>query len=163
MITDPGTSGNSVYADYIGTDFAGKLAVANTGNGVVIENGAAGNTIGGTTSGINVISGNGGIGVLITGSGTAGNSVQGNYIGTDSTGMSMVGNAQVGAEVAAGATNNTIGGTVFTERDVISGNMAFGAISPARARPAMSSRATTSAPTSPAPAPGQRLRRGGHR
>ena len=116
VLTDPGTSGNSVYADYIGTDFTGKLAVANTGNGVVIENGAAGNTIGGPTIGIDVIAGNGGNGVLIDGAGTADNSVQGTYIGTDFTGTSTLGNAQVGAEVAAGATNNTIGDGVRRKR-----------------------------------------------
>ena len=47
--------------------------------------------------------------------------VQGNYIGTDVTGTSALGNSTNGVDVAGGLTN-TIGGTVAAARNVISGN-----------------------------------------
>src|SRR5581483_6643106 len=68
-----GTTGNVVEGDYIGTNGAGTAALAN-GTGIRIETGASGNTIGGTSGGArNVIAGNTGFGVLLTGSGTTGN------------------------------------------------------------------------------------------
>ena len=81
-----GTSGNVVLGNFIGTDFAGTAYLSNTTDGVVIQNHATGNTVGGTSSGAaNVISGNGANGVYLSGSGTTGNVVLGNLIGTDIT------------------------------------------------------------------------------
>ena len=48
-ISDSGTTGNLVEGDYIGTDSTGSHALPNY-DGVVIQNGAADNTIGGTTA-----------------------------------------------------------------------------------------------------------------
>ena len=60
----------------------GGSSVGNSGSGISISGGAASNAIGGTTAGArNIISGNAGDGVQITGSGTTGNVVEGNYIG----------------------------------------------------------------------------------
>ena len=60
--------------------------MANGGSGVLTIDGALGATVGGTTaSDRNVISGNSGDGVEITGSGTEENLVQGNLIGTGAT------------------------------------------------------------------------------
>ena len=82
---------NLVAGNYIGTDIAGKLAVANL-QGVLIADGALNNTIGGpqTTPGTgagNVISGNTDCGVVMTVAntnvGANGNLVEGNLIGTD--------------------------------------------------------------------------------
>ena len=64
-ISDSGTHLNEVLGNDIGTDDTGSYALAN-GTGVLIQNDAAGNLIGGTTPGErNVISGNSGNGVQI--------------------------------------------------------------------------------------------------
>jgi hypothetical protein len=119
VITGAGTSGNTVYNDYIGVDWTGKLALGNTGDGVDIQAGASSNTIGGATIGINVISGNGQNGIAVAGAGTTGNSIQGSYIGTDATGTAVVANHSIGVLIQSGATANIIGGTTLP--DVISG------------------------------------------
>ena len=53
-------------------------------------------------------------------SGTSGNVIQGDFIGTDKTGTVKLGNA-AGIEIHNGATNNTIGGTTTGAGNVISG------------------------------------------
>jgi hypothetical protein len=116
-----GTTANVVEGNYIGTDVTGTAAVANKNNGTFIDSGARGNTVGGTTVGArNVISGNG-TGIHVSGSGTTVNIVEGNHIGTDVTGTFAVANG-TGILLDNGASGNTIGGTVVTARNVISGN-----------------------------------------
>ena len=84
---------------------------------------ARGNTIGGTTAGArNVISGNNQSGVRIDGNGATGNLVQGNFIGTDVTGMISLGNTRVGVVVTGGASNTSIGGTAAGSGNLISSN-----------------------------------------
>ena len=88
----------------------------------MIQVGASNNTIGGTTAATgDVISGNAWDGVHIVNSGTTGNVVEGDDIGTDSSGLLSLANAW-GVYVTGGATNNTIGGTSPGARDLISGN-----------------------------------------
>jgi hypothetical protein len=57
----------------------------------------------------NVISGNGGSGVIISGSGTMSNTVLNNLIGGAIDGFTLVGNAENGVLITAGAQDNTIG------------------------------------------------------
>ena len=59
----------------------------------------------------NLISGNAGDGVEICGSGTTGNVVAGNLIGTDATGEAALPNGADGVQIDSGASNNTVGGT----------------------------------------------------
>ena len=66
--------------------------------------------------------GKGGVG----GSGTTGNVVEGDYIGTDASGAQALGNGNCGVWISGGANHNTIGGTTAAARDVISGNAAHG-------------------------------------
>ncbi|MFC1976241.1 right-handed parallel beta-helix repeat-containing protein [Chloroflexota bacterium] len=61
-------------------------------------------------------------GVYIDGSGTTGNIVSGNYIGTDESGTADLGNSERGVYISDGPQNNTIGGDTEGERNVISGN-----------------------------------------
>jgi CSLREA domain-containing protein len=113
-------TGNTVEGNYIGTDVTGAVALGNATNGVFI-NGAPSNTIGGTVAGArNVISGNA-FGVRIDGSGTTGNLLVGNYIGTDANGTADLGNTYDGVDVLS-APGNTIGGLAAGARNVISGN-----------------------------------------
>jgi uncharacterized repeat protein (TIGR01451 family) len=59
-------------------------------------------------------------GIVLSGSG--GNSIQGNFIGTDSTGNADLGNGAAGVRIQSLSTNNTIGGSTPADRNVISGN-----------------------------------------
>ncbi len=113
------SSTNDVQGNYIGTTAAGTASLGNSNNGIYIMSNADTNTIGGTTAGHrNIISGNGETGVRIDTS--TGNTVLGNYIGTDVNGTADLGNTQQGVYV--GSDTNTIGGTAAGSRNVISGN-----------------------------------------
>jgi hypothetical protein len=126
-LVGPGTSNNVVAGNFIGTDVSGTAALGNDGNGVSILAGASNNTVGGATAGArNVISGNSGDGVEITDSGTSGNVVAGNLIGTDVTGTVGFGNEGDGVAIQGGATNNTVGGSTAASRNIISGNSGDG-------------------------------------
>jgi titin len=121
VISGPGTSGNVVLGNLIGTDITGAANLGKYVEGVVIEGGATGNTIGGTAAGAgNVISGNSN-GIEIMDVGTSGNVVQGNLIGTDKTGTRALGNSNQGVHIAD-ASANIIGGTAPGAGNVISGN-----------------------------------------
>jgi hypothetical protein len=111
--------GNTVIAgNYIGLQLDGTTPSGNACNGVVINLGSSGNTIGGTSAqDRNVISANGGNGIWIGAS--SGNLVVGNYIGTDATGALKRGNSANGVAVVMGASGNVIGGT---PNNVISAN-----------------------------------------
>jgi hypothetical protein len=116
------TTNNTVSGNYIGTDANGSADLGNGGRGVYISN-AQNNTVGGDMEGErNVISGNDQIGVTILGSDATGNTVSGNYIGTDRDGTLDLGNAWSGVAISSGAQNNTVGGDTPGERNVISGN-----------------------------------------
>ena len=136
-LIDAGTTGNVVIGNLIGTNAAGTGAIGNT-IGVAIRNGASGNTIGGTAAGTrNVISGNrtagslnpdNGTGLLISDAGSAGNVVQGNYIGTNTAGAVAAGfgNGTYGVQFQAGVNGNTVGGTAAGAGNIIAGNNGIG-------------------------------------
>jgi hypothetical protein len=119
-------AGNQVQGNYIGCDVTGTLDLGNSGDGVFIIN-APGNTIGGTATGAgNLISGNNSEGVEIIVDGATGNQVQGNLIGTQVDGLSALGNSSHGVLIAAGARNNTIGGTAMGSGNTIAFNAGDG-------------------------------------
>jgi titin len=116
------STGNAVQGNFIGTNAAGLVAVANQ-IGISIEGPA--NTIGGlaATPGAppgNVIGGNT-LGIRIPVAAATGTVVQGNLIGTDVTGTAaLTANPSDGIEVHSAG--NTIGGAVPAARNVISGH-----------------------------------------
>ena len=134
-----GANNNQIAMNNIGTDVTGIHALGNTGNGILITAAASGNTIGGAVSGGNnptggvfvrpplgnLISGNGGDGVLIDGQATQ-NQLSGNFIGTDASGNSELGNTQAGVAIDDANGNQLIGCTVqqnpFVYYNVIDGN-----------------------------------------
>ena len=61
-------------------------------------------------------------GVDIQGAFSAGNRVEGNFIGTDPSGTLNVGSSFEGVEIRQGASENTIGGSTPGKRNVISGS-----------------------------------------
>ncbi len=124
VIITSNTTGNVVLGNYIGTDASGSLMVSNADGGVFLVVGAGQNLIGGTSAGAgNVISGNLGNGILMRGSDVVNNTVQGNFIGTDATGMNPLANTVAGVTIDTGSSSNLIGGTVPGARNVISGNI----------------------------------------
>ncbi len=85
--------GNVVQGNYIGTDRTGPWTSATPTMASLIAGGARNNIIGGTAAGAgNLISGNNGNGVEITGNGTTDNVVQGNFIGTNAAGSAALAN-----------------------------------------------------------------------
>jgi CSLREA domain-containing protein len=125
------TKGNNrVEGNYIGLTPAGITFGRNLTGVLVLD--SANNVVGGTSPAQrNVISGSIFEGVLILNNTSAvvatGNAVQGNYIGTDPTGMSTApfGNGRAGVRVTSGH-NNTVGGTAPGAGNLISGNRGVG-------------------------------------
>jgi len=121
---------NLIEGNYIGTDIGGNLAkdpnqqtFGNGGDGIFLDFCANSNTVGGTTGGArNIISNNDKNGVELGGKT---NVIAGNYIGTDLTGMSGLGNLQDGVRQSNGDAN-TIGGTSSASGNVISANAWYG-------------------------------------
>jgi titin len=118
--------GNVVQGNFIGLDATGAGGLGNLTAGIGVS-GAAQNQIGGTTAAArNVISANGNSssglgGVFFIGAGTAGNQLQGNYIGTDSSGTEALGNVNDGVSLQQVATN-FIGGSAAGAGNLISAN-----------------------------------------
>jgi hypothetical protein len=104
---------NLIVGNLIGTDVSGTKALGNGGVGIGI--GGPGNTVGGTSAADrNVIAANARGGVYVgNGASSAGNVVEGNYIGTDVTGMVALGNGGSGVTVGFGASDNTVTANVI--------------------------------------------------
>ena len=117
-----GSSRDTVENSMIGTDYTGTTTyyyptglgngIVGGGSGVVINTGSTLNTLIN-----NVISGNGGDGVLITGQGTTNNTLLYNEVGTDITGEHVVGNGN-GVAITGGASGDVL------NTNVLSGNSA---------------------------------------
>lgn len=102
-IHDAGTSENKVRANYIGTNAASSTDMGNGANGVAVGYGSSDNNV---TD--NVIGCNTGTGVYLFGTGTSGNTVSGNFLGTDRTGTVALGNTLRGVDIREGADGNTV-------------------------------------------------------
>jgi len=134
-----GSDGATVIGNLIGTDITGKSPLPNGGDGILVR-GSSHNIIGGSYAGAgNVISGNAGAGIsLPTTPGTPGvtafppqfNIIQGNFIGTDITGVAALPNGGDGIVFGRGSiffpTQNIVGGPMASARNVISGNVGNG-------------------------------------
>lgn len=143
VLVGSGATGNHVQGNRIGTDVTGRLALGNTQAGVLITDGtfesqphtsggASHDLVGGTAGGAgNLISANKTNGVVIAGTGSDHNRVQGNFIGTDVTGTLALGNGlslQAGLAIVSGPQSNTIGGSSAAARNIISGNSGDGVL-----------------------------------
>jgi len=122
ILLDVGSNGNTVAGNHVGINATGSAAVPNNQVGIWVY-GATGNTVGPG----NVVSGNytlgdpnTGFGILL-GSGADGNSIVGNFVGTDPTGTFAIGNARAGIRLQ-GASENVVGGTTPEARNISSGN-----------------------------------------
>ena len=135
-LTD-GTANVTIIGNKIGTNPDGDTAKANTGNGINVnftgtQNVGTLQIGGGTAAERNVISGNGGNGILFTGDGSAeiqGTvNIQGNYIGTNAAGTADLGNTSAGINHVEANLASTVGWVIGSATDtaaegnVISGN-----------------------------------------
>ena len=117
---------NQVSGVFIGTDINGENALPNADDGVAVTSASIGNFIGLSGGRSNVISGNAGNGVSLTGFDTAENFVENNLIGIDAGGTTSLGNGQDGVLVNGQASTNFIGYAASGDNNVISGNRTWG-------------------------------------
>jgi hypothetical protein len=121
-----------IQGNRIGTDVTGTIDVGNGGAGIAVGQqvtvgGTAGTTPGGPCTGAcNLISGNGGDGIVAV----AFNTVQGNVVGLDVTGQKPLKNDGNGVVLGQypGAGGNTLGGTNPAARNLISANGGNGVV-----------------------------------
>lgn len=118
------STGNQIKGNYIGTDITGTLDLGNTDDGIEINNQPSNNFIGGATPAErNLISGNNDDGLFISGTGSDGNQVKGNFIGVDASGTADIGNTGDGIEIALESDDNIIGGANTGEDNRIGFNL----------------------------------------
>ena len=140
----------TLEANFIGTGAGGGRAYPNLASGIVVR--ASNVTIGGVnllnpdgSIGVrngNIVSGNGGSGVVLAGSG---NTVQGNFIGVNAVGTAAIANGGDGVAVQ-GASSNIIGGNTPGAQNVISGNLDHGVSIVSTVTPPPTPYATSSGP-----------------
>ena len=131
MINGANATGNLVQGNYIGTDVTGSFAVPNVRSGIFIFNSASSNTIGGAPAGArNVISGNsvrsfnGNLDLAGIDIQASGNTVSGNYLGTNAAGTAPIANG-AGLSVSGSnnvATSNLISGNTQNGVSISNGN-----------------------------------------
>ncbi len=115
---------NAIYGNRIGTTLTGLDSLPNE-SGIILSY-ANSTTIGGSTyAHRNLISGNGGMGIVLNGTGTRLNTIIGNFIGCDITGVAPLPNYG-GIAIKSNAHSNTIGGINAAERNIISANYEMG-------------------------------------
>jgi hypothetical protein len=127
-----GGGGNVIEGNFLGTDAPGRTGLPFADNAVSIESGSDNNLIGGTApSARNVISGNQIVALFVA---TSGNTIQGNFIGTQRDGRTPLGNHQGISFVGVGnANNNLVGGTVLGAGNIIAFNDMQGVLGEAAA------------------------------
>ena len=123
-----GPGSNVVEGNFVGADITGTTGEPDFTGATGLEiSDSANNMIGGTSAAArNVISGNGRDGIEITGAGSTGNQIFGNYIGTNASGTAALRNFGDGIRISGGSTNTVIGGATPERRNIISGNWVNG-------------------------------------
>ena len=130
-LSGAGTTDNTIAGNYVGINAAGASAMGNGGVGIYLQSGANNNLVGTDGDGVNdsaernVISANTYQGIALEGA--SGNTLAGNYVGTDGTGTVRLGNGNNGVWLLQGATRNFVGAHVGDpdaagEGNLISGN-----------------------------------------
>jgi gliding motility-associated-like protein len=118
------TTGALLFGNMIGVGADGVTALGNGVHGIQVT-GCTNTTIGGFgTQKKNVISCNNTHGILLNGGSNS--IIQGNYIGTDKTGLVKKGNASHGIQLQGTLTGTIIGGRRYLEGNIISCNRGSG-------------------------------------
>ena len=111
VVTGTGATNDLIAGNFIGLDVTGTTTVGDASGNITLD--SSRNTIGGTVAAArNVIAMSSGIEINLNGSGSTGNLVAGNFIGTDSSGTIDLADAGIGIQEPNGAGGNTIGGTI---------------------------------------------------
>jgi titin len=119
------SAGLLVEGNQIGTDLSGTVALPNT-TGILVANSSQ-DTIGVPGAG-NLISGNRGDGITVSGSLSSGVVIQGNRIGTDSSSTQVLGNGNNGITFTGGAHDNLVGGLDPADGNLIVFNAGYGVL-----------------------------------
>lgn len=114
------STGGFIYGNYVGTNWSGSSAIPNGSSGIKLLNSYS---VGSEEGGKNVISGNTGSGIRVTGSE---NAIEANFIGTNAAGTAALPNTGPGIELTSTSFGNSIGGSDTGEGNLISGNSAHG-------------------------------------
>lgn len=123
QVTGSAAANNTITGNYIGVNDNGSDTIPNY-IGIEILGGAHHNIIGGAAAADrNIISGNSHIGLRLLQSGY--NIVKNNYVGTDRTGSFALPNYD-GISLEGLTQYNIIGGLTEAERNLVSGNVAYG-------------------------------------
>ena len=118
-----GDTKNNVNGNFIGTNVT---ATARRANGVGVTVTGRQNTVGtGQPAGRNVISGNTGSGIVVSGEDAVGTVIINSYIGTNRTGVAALANGSNGVH-AIGTSHTRVGASSPELRNVISGNTGNG-------------------------------------
>ncbi|MCI0350270.1 MAG: putative Ig domain-containing protein, partial [Acidobacteriales bacterium] len=121
---------NLVQGNYIGLDAFGTADVGNSASGVYIRRAPANTVVGNTISGNDGFAGVaicgdlefcGGGNAGTQGNNASGNVIKGNLIGTTAAGTAALGNSARGVSID-GAPNNTVGGPLASDGNVIAAN-----------------------------------------
>ena len=124
-IARPGAKMNLIQGNIIGADVTGTAALGNPSEGVLINEGASENTVGGSVDvARNILSGNNRQGIVVGSRNPPdgseppklNNLIEGNFIGTDVTGTQRLGNGRTGVLIAEA------GNPTLIRNNVISAN-----------------------------------------
>lgn len=113
VIVGSGSAEVSVSNNIIGLSADEQSVAGNLGSGIVVNGASTDTEISENTIADNQD------GIVISGSGTVGTGVYGNYIGTDSSGTSSFGNAGAGIRLENSSSETTIGSSADVDRNII--------------------------------------------
>ena len=123
QVSGTAATNTNIKGNYIGVNYNASDSIPNY-IGIEISGGAYANIIGGTNpEDKNIISGNSHIGLRLLQSSS--NIIKGNYVGLNLTGTSAIPNYD-GISLEGYTQDNIIGGYTPQERNVVSGNVAYG-------------------------------------
>ncbi len=111
---------SAIKGNYIGTNSAWSTTIGNVSDGIEVNQTSGSVTIGGTSASEgNWLCKNGANGITIT-NGTV--NIYGNYVGTNSSGATNIGNTGAGIGTGSSADALTIGSSASTDKNVIGAN-----------------------------------------
>ncbi|NKB24421.1 MAG: hypothetical protein GKR87_08620 [Kiritimatiellae bacterium] len=121
-LTNVSATGNTIIGNYIGTDSSGTIVMGNTSKGIFLENGAHGNTVGADTLAAGNVIGGSFVGVEIL-AGSGNNKVLGNQIGSTLGGRTI---PNITGVFISGSSSNVVGGLTREEGNLIVQNTFLG-------------------------------------